>query len=238
MFRRLLFVLIFCSVTSVYSQSIFIGAGYEAFFPTSSVLSDFADRYNSQRAAILTKKIEAPTMFSGFSFTGGIALGPILMEMSFANHKGSMNAESKPSLTQGGATGREMNFENSVFNITFGVLMADEETESYILFPTIEGNFMSVNYKTKLTGVSSQETKYEAGSATQLGLGGALMKGIGNLFVVYVKGAYYFEPLSSSWAGLYRGTSTSYNSLNEEEQGSMSGFQVKAGIMLYWNCVF
>ncbi len=173
----------FC-ISSVYDRSVYIGAGYESFFPKSNVLSDFADRQNNQRASILIKKMEAPIMLRVFSFTGGMALGPLLMELSFSKQKGMITAQSSPSLTQGGATGREINFENKVLNITFGVLIADEETESYILFQTIEANFMSLDFTLKLTGISNSDTKWEAGSANQLGLEGVLMKGTGSIFIL------------------------------------------------------
>lgn len=237
MLHRLLIALLLFLCFTVHSQSLYFSAGYDLMIPTGGGLNDFADKYNSQRAAILTQKMEAPSMFNGLSFMAGTALGPMILELGYSSHKGKMSASSNPVATQGGATGREINFENSMFNISIGVLSTDASSETYIVFPSMEANFYSMNFTTKLTGVNSAEQKGNVGSFTQVGLGASLMKGFGGTFIIYAKAAYYLDPFKSSFSDLYRKTSTSYNITDDEDEGSYSGFLLKAGIMLYWNCL-
>jgi len=236
---RILFSLIlFTFIPAVVSgQSFYFGIGYDSFIPASGGFGKFADKYNTQRAAIITKKMESPASFSGVSFTSGLALGPLLMEMSYSSLKGSMSSELNPATTQGGASGREINISNSAINVTFGLMFGDYESEIYLVLPTIEGNFNSMDFRTRLTGINNNEVKGELSIISQLGFGAALMKGIANTFIIYGKVGYYLEPFESSYSDLYDKTATNYNLLSDEANGSYSGWLFKAGVMLYWNCL-
>lgn len=209
-----------------YPQLIVTG-GADFFFTKSSGLDKFAERYNTTRSAILTKKMESLGTMTGWSAGFGLAMG-IAFDLGYSSHKGQLRAETDPSKTVGGGTFRELDIKVSNFFIGTGIVAANDETMG-LIFPYFEADVQTMSFETR---TNSQSKSGDVGMVANMGIGGKLFIGLSEMFALYVHPSYNFSLLDQDYSEIYDATNTSYDYLSDQTKGSFGGFHLRVGIAL------
>ncbi|MCK6603813.1 MAG: hypothetical protein L6Q59_02845 [Ignavibacteriaceae bacterium] len=226
--KILVFLFVF-SVTAS-SQILFLSGGADYRFSSASGLDKFAERYNTTRANILTKKMEAPGTFNGWflNLSGGIS--KLSFDIGYSQHSGKMKSETDPLLTTGGGTGR--NIDLTMNNFWFGTGFNIAVTERFILiFPNFEADILSMSFKTT-TNTDSKEGDF--GTIANAGISMKIIIGIIPGLAISVQPSYNFSLLDSEFKPIYERTNTPYDPDTFDTKGSFSGFHLRIGAALYF----
>ncbi|KAB2908118.1 MAG: hypothetical protein LC102_06455 [Ignavibacteriales bacterium] len=231
-----LFLFLFLAMP-IYAQLTFvapyIGAGVSYFSPSSTGLNKFAEAYNAQRATILTKKMEGPSMTPGFSITGAFGLLGPFIDLTYSKYTGIMSAELDPTKTAGGGTGRDINLSMNALNMGVGLAF---QSGPGVIIPSVYFGGYFTDFKTKVKGTNTKEAEDDF-SAFTVGVGATLMIPLSNVVGVYVNPIYNFTFMETDFYRLYDKTSTNYNLLSDETKGGFGGFQINAGILIGATCL-
>lgn len=210
----------------LYSQLAYFTGGVDYRFSSSTGLDKYAERYNQTRASIITKKMEAPSTFSGWFINLGGGFAGITFDIGYSRQTASMKAETDPLRTSGGGSGREIDFVLTNFMMGTGFAIATGR-DFALIFPNLEVNLLGLSYDTR---ASTSSKSGDVSTIANAGVGMKLMFALGGNFGLTINPSYNFSLLDPDFSSLYDGTSTAYDPMSDETKGSFNGFHIRVGL--------
>lgn len=236
-FAMLFFIFSFSLLYSQDKFGAYAGIGYGGTFTSSAGIDDYVSAYNSQRSAILTKNMEAPSMFKGLSFYTGMFASNLLLELGIFNTYGTMTSEADPAkITPGTISKREIELAYSAFYMALGWVMGDDMLR---VGPYLELPIASLNYETTTQYGKKSDDKID----TYLGMSPGVVLVIGNPAATGAFGTirvtYTFGLGNPDWDSLYYATQTKIDGVlvPTGAKGAFGGFGVRATLSASIGCL-
>ncbi len=236
-FAVLFFVL---SLFVLYGQGpvgFYAGLGYGGIFPSSAGVDTYISEYNSQRSAILTKNLEAPSMLKGLSFYTGMFASNILVELGIFNTYGTMTSEADPAkITPGTISKREIELGYSSFYMALGWVMGKDILR---FGPYLELPIASLKFETTTPYGKKSDDKID----NYFGLSPGVVVIIGDPTATgafgTIRATYTFGLGNPDWGSLYYATQTKIDGVlvPTGAKGAFGGFGIRATLSATIGCL-